>query len=450
MAERSCGNRRRSKRAAAIALCLVLLPVTAHAHATLLRSTPAANSRLAELPETIRLVFSEQVVPDLSQITLVRPDGSVVQLHVANDPHDVHTLIGRGTGELANGRYRVSWRVLSSDGHPVGGGFGFSIARAGDTARSGAAAPLKGAAIVGTPPSRSLPTPQPKQVPVLASLSRGLGIGALMMGLGLLFFAVTSRQNRHLVPRALIVRAITIGAVLLLVHMIAWLELVSPIGTLDVDFIAAVFSSTIGQVELLRTALALLTLWAIVLARRDRLTLALGAACLVVSGAIGHPAAIDPLWAIPAKALHMVAASLWLGGLIWLVWLSRCDDAACRAEARRVSAVALASVIAIFLSGSLQMVLFLNAPADLISSDYGRLVLAKMLGLAILIGFGRHNRFNLLPQLDAVGGTTRLSTSLKQEIVVVAVVILIGGFLAYVPTPSVPGLAMSATSGLSQ
>jgi putative copper export protein len=226
--------------------------------------------------------------------------------------------------------------------------------------------------------------------------------------------------------------------------------LVSPIGTLDGDFIAAVFSSTVGQVELLRTVLALLTLWAIVLARRDRLTLVLGAACLVVSGAIGHPAAIDPLWAIPAKALHMVAASLWLGGLVWLVWLSRCDDAACRAEARRVSAVALASVIVIFLSGSLQMVLFLNAPADLIRSDYGRLVLAKMLGLAILVGFGRHNRFNLLPQLDAVGGTARLSTSLKQEIAVVAVVILIGGFLAYVPTPSVPGSAMSATSGLSQ
>jgi copper transport protein len=200
----------------------------------------------------------------------------------------------------------------------------------------------------------------------------------------------------------------------------------------------------IGRVELLRTILALLTLWAVALARRDKPALVLGAACLIVSGAIGHPAAIDPYWTIPAKMLHLLAGSVWIGGLAWLVWLSRCDEAACRIEARRVSSVALIAVIVIALSGLLQTFLFLNTPADLIASTYGRLVIAKMTGLAILIGFGAYNRYALLPRLDTTEGAGDLSRSVRMEIVVLVTIILIGGFLAYEPTPPRPTTASAA------
>ena len=82
-------------------------------HATLLRSVPAANSRLSKPPETIRLVFSEQVLPELSQISLTAPDGKATVLKVANDPHDVHILVGQ-VGELVGGRYKVVWRVFGA------------------------------------------------------------------------------------------------------------------------------------------------------------------------------------------------------------------------------------------------------------------------------------------------------------------------------------------------
>lgn len=426
-------------------------------HATLLRSTPAANSKLAKLPETIRLVFSEQVIPELSQIALIRSDSTSIQLQVANDPHDVHTLVGRVASAWTSGTYKVSWRVLSADGHPVAGSFSFFVKRAGNIAPSGVVAPLSGTAnpfrdsgVVDTANPGS-PAAAPKQsVPVMASLFRGLGLGALMTGVGLLFFGVTSRERRNLAPRSWIVRSIGIGAVLLVAHMIAWLDNVSPSGSLSGDLIAPVFGSAIGRVELLRTALAVLTLWAVALARRDLLAVVLGAACLIVSGAIGHPAAIDPYRTIPAKALHLLAASVWLGGLVWLVWLARCDDAACRTEARRVSSVALVSVITIFLSGLLQTILFLNAPTDLIHSDYGRLIVAKIIGLAILVGFGAYNRVGLLPKLGAPDGTRTLSRSVQREIAVVTVVILIGGFLSYVPTPPTTKSAAPAATGVSQ
>ncbi len=451
-------------RAATIFLCLVFCAAVAHAatrvllHATLLRSTPAAKSHLTKPPETIRLVFSEQIVPELSQITLGRPDGSSSQLRVATDPHDVHTLVGSVVGDLAGGVYKVSWRVLSSDGHPVGGSFTFSLEGTGDTARAGAiAAPpitpppttLRDSAGTGSTTSPSpAAMPEDKPVPVLAALFRGLGLGAMMLGLGVLFFVSTSRERRNLAPPKVIVRAITIGAILLVAHMIAWLDHVSPSGSLSGDFLGSVLGSTIGRVELLRTILALLALWAIAVARRNTPALMLGGACLLVSGAIGHPAAIDPYWTIPAKMMHLLAGSVWIGGLVWLIWLSRCDDAACRIEAGRVSSVALVSVIVIALSGLLETFFFLNTPADLIDSRYGQRVLAKMIGLAILVGIGAYNRFGLLPRLHAVEGPERLSRSMKAEIAVLTMIILIGGFLAYEPTPPLPRSPTAASTGI--
>jgi copper transport protein len=457
-------SRRRSFRAATIFLGLALGAAVAQAatmallHATLLRSTPAANSRLTNPPETIRLVFSEEIVPELSQITLVRPDGSSIQLKVANDPHNVHVLVGTVTPGFTSGRYKVDWRVLSADGHPVGGSYTFSIEGTGNIAQPGGI--VTPPSTVTPTPSRdstasdpaasvsSVPEPEMKPVPVLASLFRGLGLGAFMTGVGVLLFGATSRERRHLAPRTLIVRAIAIGAILLVAHLIAWLNHVSPSGSLNADFLGPALGSTIGRAELLRTILALLTLWAIALARRDTPALILGGACLVVSGAIGHPAAIDPYWTIPAKMLHLVAGSIWIGGLVWLVWLARCNDDACRIEARRVSSVALISVIVIVLSGLLQTFFFLNTPGDLIHSQYGRLVLAKMIGLAILIGFGAYNRYGLLPQLDATDGPKKLSRSVRMEIAVLTMIILIGGFLAYEPTPPIPKSASSATTGV--
>jgi copper transport protein len=432
-------------RATAIALCLILSPLVGYApigaflHATLLRSSPAANSRLAQPPDTIRLVFSEPVVPTLSQISLVDSAGNTRQLQVAGDPRNVRILVGK-VGPISRGQHKVLWRILSADGHPIVGNFSFFV----ESGTMGMVAPTASSTTQLSPdsvtrdtlsPSSSTPTTTEIRTPVLASALRGAGLGAFMAGLGLLFFGVTAGERRRLAPRAVVVSLIGIGAILLVGHMFAWLFNISPNQGLSGSFIESALGSAVGQIELLRVALGLLAFWAIALARREVLALAFGAVCLLVSGAVGHPAAIQPYLSIPAKMAHLVSASIWLGGLLWLVWLSRCDDIACRVEAKRVSSVALIAVIAIFLTGSLETLLFINFPGDLINSNYGRLVLLKVLGLTLLVGAGAYNRFGLLPRLDEPGATSKLSRSVRNEIVIVSIVILIGGFLAYVPTP---------------
>ena len=451
--------RRRSGRAAAIALCLIVssgyAPIGALLHATLLRSTPAANSHILQPPETIRLVFSEAIVPELSQISLIGSDGKARLLEVTTDPHDVHVLVGR-VGSISAGEYKVAWRILSADGHPVGGSFSFFVQSGspGTVATPGSIAALiprdSGTSANASASSSTETSAEIKTNPVLASILRGTGLGALMAGVGLLFFGVTAGERRKLMPRTIVVRLIAIGAALLAAHMIAWMYDISLTGSLSESFSVSLFGSTPGKIEATRVAFALLALWAIALARRETLALIFGGACLLVSGAVGHPAAVHPYLSVPTKMAHLLSASLWLGGLLWLVWLSRCDEIACRMEARRVSGAALIAVIAIFLTGSLETVLFLNSPGDLIHSNYGRLVVAKAVGLAILVGFGVYNRFRLLPRIDEPGAAGSLSSSVRSEIAVVIVVILLGGFLAYTPTPPKPQSLLSAFTGRSQ
>ena len=289
-------------------------------------------------------------------------------------------------------------------------------------------------------------TSEATSLPVLASVLRGVGLGALMAGLGLLFFGVTAGERRSFAPRKVVIRLVAIGAGLLIAHAIAWMYDISPTGSLGGSFGVSVLGSTPGKIESARVALALLAAWAILM-RWETIALVLGGACLLVSGAVGHPAAIHPYWTIPAKMIHLTAGSLWLGGLLWLVSISGQDETAFPIEAKRVSSAALLGVIAIFFSGTIQARFFLNTPGDVIHSGYGRLALVKLIGLAVLVGYGAYNRFGVLPKIDAAHARPKLVRSVRQEIVIVILLILVGGFLAYVPTPPTPQSSLSVFTG---
>jgi copper transport protein len=270
-----------------------------------------------------------------------------------------------------------------------------------------------------------------------------------MAGVGLLFFGMTSPDQRRRTPTPWVVRSIAVGVILLIAHLFAWLKNISPDGSLSTDFIGAALGSTPGMVEVIRIVLAALALWAVGLAGRGTVGLAFGVACLLVSGAIGHPAAIHPLWSIPFKSVHLLAGAAWLGGLLWLGAVNR-DEASFPVEARRVSSVALICAIAILVSGILQTITFLNVPGDLIHSAYGRLALIKIVGILALIGLGAFNRFLLLPAVEDSGTRPALTRTVRQEIAIVMVLILVGGFLAYVPTPPAPQAANSVSTGVPQ
>jgi putative copper export protein len=254
-----------------------------------------------------------------------------------------------------------------------------------------------------------------------------------MAGVGLLFFAGAARNRRNLDPGSVATRFLGFGAVLLVAHMVAWLFHLSPGVGLSGGFGFSALKSTPGLVESARVLLALLAFWAI--ARRKRgLALLLGLGALAVSGAVGHSAAINPALAIPVKSVHLIAAAIWMGGLVWLGWTFRRDITAFRIEARRVSSAALIAFLAVTGTGIAQTLIFLDLP-DLLSTDYGRTVLGKIAGLLILMLLGAYNRFGLLPNLDDSRKGRKLSRSATQGLLVMLALVLISGILANTPVP---------------
>jgi copper transport protein len=408
-------------------------------HATLVSSEPAANSRLAVSPARVRLVYSEPVEGRLARVSLVPTSGAPIVLRAVADPRDVHAVIAP-VEALGPGSYRVEWRVVSADGHPVDGRFVFAV---GDTTLGGQTRP---------PPLTPEPEPEPEQdlwgpalfgAPLIPAILRGTALGMLMATAGLLLFWTGASPNaaqhadtrvRHLTTAVALAAPVLLG-----VHLVAWLINTSPDHQLA-GWATAALGTTVGEIELARTGLALLSLWAWWLARRPKLALAFAVGALLVSGASGHSAAIQPAWAVPAKAIHLLASAVWLGGLLWLVVRPAGDDIPLFAtDAGRVSSRALAAVVAVAFTGVVQTRLFLPSWSSVVTSPYGWLALAKTGGLLALVAFGAYHRQQLMPRIAATECSPTdvgvLRVSVAKELWVMALVILLGGLLAYVPPP---------------
>ena len=419
-------------------------------HATLLRSEPSRDSTVAT-PTRIYLVFSEEVEPSLGGIRLVGPGGRIVTLKTAGDPRNVSALVAPVSAPLAPGSWRVEWRIVSEDGHPIDGDFGFTVSGGSAGAVAGAApssvpdeahdtasaAPSERAVTSDSAAAPARSASAMKDVPVPAAALRGLGVGALTALLGLLWF-LGARRDPAPQPRAdrlASMLAIATG-VFLGLHLVVWALAVSPTGSLGGDQIRAMLASRVGRMELARAVLALLACWALVIARRQRLAIAFAVGAILVSSATGHSAAIHPEWGIPGRALHLLAAAAWFGGLLWLVTLDRSDAPAAIVEAERVSSLALTAVIVVTLSGVVQTRLFLPVWADLIQSPYGLIVLAKLAGVGVLVLFGAYHRFRVLPRLADEAVAQDFTVSLRREIVVMSLLVLLGGLLAYLSPPT--------------
>src|SRR5690606_29173364 len=108
--------------AAVVGLLAVVLPaVPASAHAVLRSTNPVANTTVPTAPAEVVLTFSEAVSPVADRVRVLAPDGTRADsgAPVARDSElsiPMRTDVPRGT-------YLVSYRVISADGHPVGGSF---------------------------------------------------------------------------------------------------------------------------------------------------------------------------------------------------------------------------------------------------------------------------------------------------------------------------------------
>ncbi|HET9891278.1 MAG TPA: cytochrome c oxidase assembly protein [Mycobacterium sp.] len=89
--------------------------------------------------------------------------------------------------------------------------------------------------------------------------------------------------------------------------------------------------------------------------------------------------------------IHLIAASLWAGGLLALLAHALRGGGHLGLAARRFSMIALWCWVAMALSGLVNALVRVQ-PSDLLSTDYGRLVTAKFVALCLLGGLGWRQR----------------------------------------------------------
>lgn len=386
--------------------------VTVHAH--LVASTPADGDTLRRPPAAIRLEFSEPIEAAMASIRVVGPDGSTIEPVAQEDPDDVRVVLAP-LPALDTGGYRVVWRVVSADGHTVSGDYAFYVEGA-EAALLPAAPPPPTAETAPTPPT------------AWRMVAEALGMATLLLFAGILLF-IGPRIGS--VPRLAAALAL-LTPLFLAGDFMVWALTVSP----GIDLAGAMgraARTTPGRIEMLRIGLVLLAGWALVLARRPRAAATIVLAAVVLSGALGHAQTRSSLAAIPAKAVHLAAVAAWLGGLVRLATADP-DVAEFPPLARRVSAVALICVLVIGATGILQAALLLPDPTALWGSGYGRLVLVKAGGLASLVAIGAYHRLRLMPRLEE-GRAPDLRRSVRREIVLMALVVLVAAWLAQVPPP---------------
>ena len=112
---------------ALVLLALLASPAAAWAHAALQSASPAPDSINAAAPERIALLFNEPVqLLSLRLIDAAGQDRSPASAPEVRDGQVLWPLPDR----LPDGRYLVSWRVSSLDGHIIGGTFTFAVGAA--------------------------------------------------------------------------------------------------------------------------------------------------------------------------------------------------------------------------------------------------------------------------------------------------------------------------------
>jgi putative copper resistance protein D len=172
---------------------------------------------------------------------------------------------------------------------------------------------------------------------------------------------------------------------------------------------------------------ALLLISAGVAGQRHTLTLTWTTLALASLGWVGHAAGGGGWIGVGHEvnqSAHLLAAALWLGGLLPLGWLLGrarwAQDDGFAALARQAlppfSQMGYAAVAAIAVTGAINTVLLVGGLDALFGTAYGRLLSLKILLYLAMVAIALRNRFRLMPRLAA--RQTGKSSALYRSIVI--------------------------------
>lgn len=129
--------------------------VPASAHADLVSTDPADGAVLQGAPESITLNFNSKILEGLAELAVTNSVGELVTGIVAESAQTTTTALW--PVDLPGDTYKVAYRIVSEDGHPITGAFSFSYPALETTAPSESASADPQVTAMQTPSAESAP-----------------------------------------------------------------------------------------------------------------------------------------------------------------------------------------------------------------------------------------------------------------------------------------------------
>lgn len=467
------------RRVAVVFLVLAVLlafPAAVLAHSAFVRSEPAPGSVLSESPNAVTVWFTEPVEANLSKIDVLNATGERVNTEESSVPPGEPKALTVRLPHLPDGTYTVAWKAFSAvDGHSMGDSFIFYV----------------GISPTALPPAGASSSASPLFPSPIEPALRWLSLLSVLTIVGFLVFELSISQpilnapdgskalysmGQQMESRTLTIIFVATGLFLAasvgeLVAKTYSANNVSLFGALGRPMVS-VLQTGWGNLWLWRTATLLGMIGVLALASLDRarqrlsgrrewqmVALVFAAGILFTLSLASHGAAVTEirLAAIFSDYLHLIAASVWVGGIFYLamvvppvmkVWRLNNDPgikfSGAFCPANHVTAMKRFSILAILSVGVLVITGIYNSWAQVtvfsaFITPYGITLLAKLFIIMPLLLLGAFNFFRVRPRLPKHGGALSLlrKTVAAQAILAVVVLALVGALVSMEPARQV-------------
>lgn len=433
-----------------VAIVGVTVPRPVSAHAAIESSSPAASAVLDTAPSTITARFTEPLERSYSRMELYDRNGVRVEGTSLSEGTDAFTMVLTVPPDLANGTYSVLWRTLSeADGHSAQNFFAFTIGTNADIAS------------VVSPGSGASNDAAPQWAKTLSRWAALAGIALLIASWPIWSTVVRpalgpvraegpaiARRMRRFVRIAVILAVF--GSVLaLLVQSLAILDgtiLDKVISTLGQTRYGRLWLVRIGLIAVLGVVLAACGWWFMRRREVEGIVAWIAAAAVTVPFSLIAHASAQPAGrtvAVVADALHLAAASAWIGGLAILFTVLLPGLRSVTAEQRRrvlaiaiprFSILALIAVATLGITGFYAGWLQVGNLSALTGTDYGRALIVKLGLLLAVLAIAAINLCVIERKLtrsagggDASVWSRRLRWTIGGELVLVLLVLIAVG-----------------------
>jgi copper transport protein len=413
-----------------------------YAHAFVINSNPSPSQTLKSPPTKVEVYLSEPVDLRYSKLNVIGPDGKQIDnknVEYANG--DEAALSVTLSSDMKDGIYTVSTKMLSQiDGHVTDNAFVFGV----------------GEAVV--PSSVSSESMQESswfssQLSILDAIARFPALVGQVMIVGAAFGTLwlwkpvskiswlksAFAQTRNRVDRSL-VKLIVIGSVILVV---------SDFGMIYVQAyyinrgIGDAIDTKFGTIWIARTmeSFVILAIAAVVYLKLKKTSsaipskydilsiLVVGISILVTTTLIGHGAAVGNAIPITIDFIHNLAASIWIGSVIYLAFVvvpkimqaplhEYVKASAASIIIPRFSTITVIILGIIVITGPLLLYILENNLSLTLASLYGKALITKLVLAAVMISIGGYNQIVIHRQalkVVAIAMSTS-STSLTRSV----------------------------------